>query len=64
MMLPLDQPLAVANVTQLASDLGRALGGYGYGPVTPDAVDDRFEKKTSVREALIALRSRIDAFLA
>lgn len=41
MMLPPNQSLAVANVTQLAGDLIRALDGYPFGAVTPVAIDDR-----------------------
>jgi hypothetical protein len=64
MILPPNQPNAVTNVVQLTYDLTRALDGHGFGPVTPDALDDRDRKPVTVREALEALRQRIDSFLA
>ncbi len=63
MVQPPDQPFAVARVTQMASDLSRALDGFEGGPVTPDAVDDRFPQAVTVRECLMALRAKIEAFL-
>jgi hypothetical protein len=60
MMLPPNQPVAVANVVQLATDLARALDGYAGGQVTSDAIDGRARPAVTVREALTALRKRID----
>jgi hypothetical protein len=48
---------------QLVSDLSRALDGYGHGPVTPYAIDERGPKPVTIREALTALQDRIDRFL-
>lgn len=64
MMLPPNQPFAIANLTQLAADLSRALDGHPHGAVSPDAIDDRGPKPVRVREVLTGLRERIDRFLA
>lgn len=62
-MQPPNHPTAIANVTQLALDLIRALDGYAGGTVSPDAVDDRGATPVTVRQALVAVRERIDGFL-
>lgn len=63
MIQPRNDGMAVANVTQLASDLGRALDGQGFGPVSADAIDDRGPKPVTVRTALTVLHDRIEAYL-
>jgi len=61
-MLTPNNPFAVTNVVQTATDLiGYLDGASGRGTVTPDGVDDR--NGTTIREALEALRRKIDAFL-
>ena len=63
MIRKLNDGWAVTNVVQLSTDLIRALNG-SHGPVTPDGIDDRGPKPVTVRDAVTALRERIDRFMA
>ena len=63
MQLPPNHGSSAVRVSQLCTDLIRALDGSN-GPVTPDGVDDRFGRQVTLREALSELSKRISVFPA